>query len=205
VTLLDISQPVTPRTAAWPGDEPFSCGWTAATARGDTLNVGWTKSSAHVGTHVDAPFHYDAKGTRVGGLALDAFVGPALVVDATGRDALDAALLRGLDLAAAPRVLFKTRERSDPEVFEKRFPLLTDEAIAMLSRAGTRLVGIDQASYDAWDAKDLVIHRALGAAGIANVENLRLDGVAPGRYELLAVPVRWVDLDAAPLRALLRK
>lgn len=200
--LLDISQPVTTRTAAWPGDEPFSCGWTAQTP---DLHLGWAKTSPHVGTHVDAPIHFDAAGGRVGALPLDAFLGPALVVDARGHHALDADLLRGLDLAASPRVLFRTRERADPERFEPRFPVLTPAAIEALRAARVRLVGVDQASFDPFDAKQLVIHRALAAAGMVNVENLRLDDVSAGRYELLAAPIRWDDMDAAPLRALLRK
>lgn len=203
--LLDVSMPVTPRTAAWPGDAPFSCGWTTTKAQSGSVNVGWARTSPHVGTHVDAPFHYDDEGARVGGLALDAFVGPAVVVDARGASELDERLLRGLDLAKAPRVLFRTRERNDPEAFHKEFPLLTEAAIARLGQAGVRLVGIDAPSYDAFDSKDLPIHHALVQAGIANVENLVLDGVDAGHYELLAAPVRWVDMDAAPLRALLRR
>ena len=203
--LLDVSMPVTPRTAAWPGDAPFSCGWTATRAEGSSVNVGWARTSPHVGTHVDAPFHYDDAGARVGGLAPDAFVGPALVVDARGEGELGERLLRGLDLARAPRVLFRTREANDPEAFRRDFPLLTRGALQRLRETGVRLVGIDAPSYDAFDSKDLPVHRALGAAGIANVENLVLDGVDAGAYELLAAPVRWVDMDAAPLRALLRR
>jgi arylformamidase len=203
--LLDVSQPVTPRTAGFPGDEPFSCGWTATLAAGAPVNVGWVKTSPHVGTHVDAPYHYSEGGKRLGQLDVEAFVGPSLVVDATGRDALDADLLRGLDLAASPRVLFKTRERSDLETFHDRFPVLTGDAVALLARHRVRLVGVDVPSVDPADSKDLRVHHLLGRAGIVNVENLMLDGVAAGRYELLAAPVRWTDLDAAPLRALLRR
>jgi arylformamidase len=203
--LLDVSQPVTPRTAGFPGDEPFSCGWTATLAGGAPVNVGWVKTSPHVGTHVDAPYHYSEAGKRVGQLDLNAFVGPAVLVDATGRHALDADLLRGLDLAASPRVLFKTRDRSDPETFHTGFPVLTDEAVALLARNRVRLVGVDVPSVDPVDSKDLRVHHLLGRAGIVNVENLALEGVAAGRYELLAAPVRWTDLDAAPLRALLRR
>lgn len=203
--LLDISMPVTPRTAAWPGDAPFSCGWTVTKAQGESVNLGWARTSPHVGTHVDAPFHYDDAGARVGGLALDAFVGPAVVVDARGEAELDARLLRGLDLRRAPRVLFRTRERSDPAVFHRGFPLLTQPAVETLQAAGVRLVGIDAPSYDAFDSKTLPVHHSLGAAGIANVENLVLDDIEPGAYELLAAPVRWDEMDAAPLRALLRR
>lgn len=203
--LRDVSMPVTARTAAWPGDEPFSCGWTATKAQGASVNLGWAKASPHVGTHVDAPYHCDDAGARVGGLPLDAFVGPALVVDARGEPDLHEGLLGGLDLARAPRVLFRTRERNDTEAFDRAFPLLTPGALDALRAARVRLVGIDAPSYDAFDSKDLPVHHALGAAGIANVENLVLDGVEAGAYELLAAPVRWVDMDAAPLRAILRR
>lgn len=204
--LLDISMPVTPRTATWPGDAPFSCGWTATKEDSGSVNVGWARASPHVGTHVDAPFHYDDAGARVGGMALDAFVGPCLVVDARGEESLDERLLRGLDLRLAPRVLFRTREgRVDPERFHDAFPLLTPRALDVLRREGVRLVGIDAPSYDAVDSKDLPIHHALGAGGIVNVENLVLDDVEAGAYELFAAPVRWDEMDAAPLRAVLRR
>ena len=189
----------------FPGDVPFSCGWTATKREGSSVNVGWAKMSPHVGTHVDAPFHYDDAGARVGGLDLEAFVGPCVVIDAVGASELDARLLRGVDIARAPRVLFRTQRRTDPDVFLREFPTLTEGAVDALAKARVRLVGIDVPSYDAADSKGLPIHHALGRAGIANVENLMLDDVQPGGYELLAQPVKWVDMDAASLRALLRE
>lgn len=197
--------PVTSRTAAWPGDERFSCGWTTTKAQNGAVNVGWAMTSPHVGTHVDAPFHYDDAGARVGGLDLDAFVGPCVVIDARGASELSARLLQGLDLPRTPRVLFRTQERSEPSAFLREFPLLTADAVAALRSAGVKLVGIDAPSYDAFDSKGLPIHHSLGRAGIANVENLVLDRVGSGVFELLAAPVRWDELDAAPLRAILRR
>ena len=203
--LLDISQPVTPRTAGFPGDEPFSCGWTATLAAGAGVNVAWVKTSTHVGTHVDAPYHYDERGARVGAFDPEVFVGACVVDDAVGRAQLDVDAVRGIELRGVPRVLFKTRDRSDAERFHHDFPVPTEALVAHLAAAHVRLVGLDAPSFDRADSKGLPIHHALGRAGIANVENLVLDGVSPGRYELLAAPVRWVDLDAAPIRALLRR
>lgn len=203
--LLDVSQPVTPKTAGFPGDEPFSCGWTCRLERHQPVNLSWVRTSTHMGTHVDAPYHYLEGAPRIGELDLEAFIGPALVVDALGRSELDADLLRGLDLAGSPRVLFRTEERSEPETFRKDFPILTEAAIDLMGRAGVRLVGVDAPSMDKADAKKLVVHERLAAARILNVENLVLEHVQPGRYELMAAPVRWVDLDGAPLRAVLRR
>lgn len=203
--LLDVSQPVNPRTSHFPGDHSFTCGWTCRLHEGAPVNLSWVKTSTHVGTHVDAPFHYVEGGARIGELPLDAFIGPALVVDAVGREALDADLLRGLDLAASPRVLFRTQRSSEPETFLDKFPLLTEDAIALMERAGVRLVGVDVPSMDAADSKTLPLHHRLARARILNVENLLLDHAEAGRYELMAAPVRWMDLDGAPLRAVLRR
>ncbi|HVM45816.1 MAG TPA: cyclase family protein [Candidatus Thermoplasmatota archaeon] len=205
MALIDVSMPVTTTTAAFPGDVTFSCGWTGTKQQGNSVNIGWAKTSPHVGTHVDAPYHYDDAGVRVGGLALDTFVGPCVVIDALGASELDARLLRDVPLERTPRVLFRTQSRTDPTVFMREFPTLTPEACDALARAKVRLVGVDVPSFDAADSKELPIHHALGRAGIANVENLVLDDAAPGFYHLIAPPLRWVDMDAAPLRAILQR
>jgi arylformamidase len=203
--LLDISQAVTQRSAVFPGDVAFSCGWTATKQAGAPVNVGCIGGTPHVGTHVDAPFHYDDDGVRIGGLDLASFVGPCIVVDAIGHAVLDIDLVRGLDLARAPRVLFRTQRRDDPEVFVGEFPVLTSETLLHLARNKVCLVGIDAPSFDTVDSKDLAVHHALGRAGIVNVENLALSRTSPGTYEFLGAPVAWRDLDAAPLRAILRR
>lgn len=203
--LLDVSQAVTDKTAVFPGDKPFHCGWTATKAKGASVNVGHSEGTCHVGTHVDAPYHYDDAGARIGGLDIASFVGRCIVVDARGESTLGAELLRDLDMRGAPRILFRTQERTDPSVFLDRFPVLTPEAIDRLAAEKVRLVGIDAPSFDAVDSKDLAVHHALGRVGIVNVENLALDRAEPGYYEFLGAPVRWDDMDAAPLRAILRR
>ena len=198
--LYDISQPVSPDSSHFPGDEPFSCGWTIHEPQ---IKVAWARTSPHVGTHVDAPFHYGMERT-VDALDLDAFVGPCVVIDAVGQSELDAKLFKSIDITRAPRVLFRTQRESDPTRFLTDFPVLTSDAIDALAAARVKLVGVDAPSMDPVRAKELAVHHALGRAGIVNVENLWLDRTNAGTYELLAAPLKWMGLDAAPLRAVLR-
>ncbi len=65
------------------------------------------------------------------------------------------------------------------------------------------LVGTDAASIDPEDAEDLPAHRALLGNGVALLEDLDLEGVPEGAYQLVAVPLRFEDLDASPVRAIL--
>ena len=97
---------------------------------------------------------------------------------------------------------------ADPRVFPETCAALTVELVDELARQRVVLVGIDTPSVDRLDAAattaGLAVHRALNRHGISNLENLALDGVPPGLYEIAALPLPWRGLDASPVRAVLR-
>jgi arylformamidase len=162
--------------------------------------------SAHTGTHADGPFHVSETGPRIGFAPIDAYVGPAVVADARGREMLDEALVAGvLSRHPAPeRVLFRTGAWTDPDVFPTAFPAFTPGAARLLADAGVRLVGTDAPSMDPFTSKDLPAHHVFGGAEVAILENLALDHVPDGEYELMALPLRLEEADASPVRAVLR-
>jgi arylformamidase len=82
---------------------------------------------------------------------------------------------------------------------------LSPLAAIRLAERGAMLVGTDAASIDPEDAEDLPAHRALLERGIALLEDLDLTGVPDGDYELIALPLRFDNLDASPVRAILIK
>jgi arylformamidase len=97
----------------------------------------------------------------------------------------------------------RTRDTADA-AFPEQFVSLSPEAARFLTTAHARLIGLDTPSMDPFDSKDLPAHKTLAQARIAILENLVLAHVTPGRYELLALPLRWEGLDASPVRAALR-
>ena len=171
------------------------------------MNVAAITASVHVGTHADGPLH-TGDGPAVGEIPLEPFIGPAEVVDARGQVAGDpplvgAGVLDGLDATIAPRVLLRTRDADEPDRFPERFAALSPDLCRRLAEMGFRLVGTDAPSVDPVDSKELESHRVLVEAGIPNLENLALSGVAPGRYILVALPLRLVEADSSPVRAVL--
>ena len=74
---------------------------------------------------------------------------------------------------------------------------------AFLASCGVRLVGLDVPSVDRLQSKDLPIHHALAAAGIHILESLDLRQITPGRYQLIALPLRLDGADGSPVRAVL--
>jgi len=202
--LLDISVPVSEKTAHFPGDTPFSCDWPLRFDRGDNLSLSAVRSSPHVGTHVDAPLHYDPRSKiGVADLPLDAFEGPCRVVRVRA-PMVEPRHLDGLDLEREERLLFRTADTLDPTRWNPDFTALSVEAADLLAAAGVRLVGMDTPSVDPADSKTLEAHKALGRGSVVNLENLDLTRVPEGRYLIRAFPARWEGLDAAPVRAVLR-
>src|SRR5262245_58871099 len=94
----------------YPGDPGVDIALAKSIDHGDAANVSRLDLGAHTGTHVDAPRHFLPDGPGAGELALETFVGPCVVADATAATGpLDAALMDRLDLEpGAERVLLKT-------------------------------------------------------------------------------------------------
>jgi arylformamidase len=76
--------------------------------------------------------------------------------------------------------------------------------MAWLASLGVTLVGIDTPSVDPADSKTLDSHQQLLRHDMRVLENLVLDDVAPGDYELIALPLKMTGADASPVRAILR-
>lgn len=201
----DISVLVRPGTPEWPGDAPFTCGWTSRLADGASVNLSHTAGSPHVGTHADAPLHVRDGAPGSDALPLAAFIGEALVLDVG--DAAPGELPLAEDdprLAGCTRLILRTGRSIADGSFPDAWPALSPATAAALARRGVQLVGVDAPSVDGRESRTLDVHHALFDGGAYVLENLDLRRVAAGRYELIALPQRLAGLDAAPVRALLR-
>ena len=67
------------------------------------------------------------------------------------------------------------------------------------------LVGIDTPSVDPATSQDLPSHHQLLAHKLCVLENLVLDDVSEGDYELIALPLKLMRADTSPVRAILRE
>ncbi|MEK5036482.1 arylformamidase [Sporosarcina sp. FSL K6-3457] len=202
---IDISQPLQNDIAEWPGDTPFT--YEVAFVKADTgsVNIGKMTTSTHMGTHIDAPFHFDDNGKRVLDLPIDLYIGRARVIDVTGAESVGRAELEGIDFGGAERILLKTGSRPDANVFPKEFTVLRADIGSLLKERGVRLIGVDTPSVDPEDSKLLEAHHALNNNGVMILENIVLSAVESGDYELIALPLPLRDGDGSPVRAVLRR
>jgi len=201
---IDISRPIHTGMPVWPGDTLAEFKLVATIPDGSACNVGRLHVSVHSGTHADAPYHYNDAGAKMDEVPVETFVGPARVVDIRGHATITTALLAAHDFATTPRVLFKSDSWPDPAVFPANWPLMAADVPAWLGARSVRLIGLDVPSVDPLGAAAMPRHHACDAAGLIILENLDLRAVAPGVYELIALPLRIRGGDGSPVRAVLR-
>lgn len=203
--LWDITQPLRPGLPVWPGDTAYCEERTWQIDTDCPVNVSKVTLSTHSGTHADAPLHYDPEGLPSGEIDLSFYLGPCLLLDVTG----SGSLVRPADIAPAltdpaERLLLKTYRKTPLEQWDNDFTAVAPETIDALAAAGYRLIGTDTPSLDPQTSKSMEAHHAVRRAGMAILEGLVLDAVPAGRYELIALPIKFANLDAAPVRAVLR-
>ena len=104
-----------------------------------------------------------------------------------------------------PRVLLRTFERFPADEWVSNFTALAPELVETLADLGVILIGLDSPSVDPEDSKELLAHNAIRRRDLSILEGLVLDEPPPGDYELIALPLPLVGLDASPVRAVLRK
>jgi Predicted metal-dependent hydrolase len=140
-------------------------------------------------------------------LSLDAFVGVATVVDVSSLDGEISfeQLTEASGDFSCDRLLLKTGRCIAAGIFPKNWPTLSEACVQRLLQRGLKLLGVDCPSVDVRESKKLTVHHALFSGNTAIVENLDLRTIKPGRYELIAFPLKIKGLDAAPLRAMLRE
>ena len=204
--IWDITQKIRPGLPVWPGDTEVAFERTWTLGPGCPVNVSKLQLSTHTATHADAPFHYDAEGAGAEALDLGRYLGPCRVVDARGLGPL----LRPESVAAAlegapRRVLFRTWEAFPAEQWRSDFTAIAHELVDLLASRGVVLIGTDAPSLDPETSKDMPAHQAVRRFGLSILEGLVLDAVPAGDYELIALPLPLVGLDASPIRAVLRE
>ena len=182
--VFDVSVPIREGMITYPGDPQIKMERVVSIEEGGVANLTRLDFGVHTGTHVDA-------------LPLEVFLSPCEVVDATDADGEIAAdaVPDGVE-----RVLFKTRnsELWDLAGFDESFVRIGLPAARRLVENRVRLVGIDYLSVG-----EPKTHETLLGAGIAAIEGLDLRGIEPGPYSLACLPLRIVDSDGAPARAVL--
>ena len=208
--IWDISPPVHAASPVFPGDAPFQLQWAAHIGPNCPVNISTLTLSPHTGAHADAPLHYDDGGVAIGAVSLEPYLGPCRVIHAIGCGPLVLwahieHALQDLPPHFPRRVLVRTYARMPQDHFDTALPAYAPDTVSRLADLGVLLIGIDSASIDPADSKLLASHQVIRQRGLRVLENLLLDDVPEGDYELIALPLKLTTACASPVRAVLRE
>lgn len=203
--LYDISPPISPDLAVWPGDTKPSREVLMDMQGGDNLTLSTLHATVHLGAHADGPNHYGVDARPIDQQKLDHYLGPAQVFHINVKRG-ERIQLKDIpdEEINTPRILFATGTFPDPTNWNTDFAALDPDLVDELGKQGVRLIGIDTPSVDLFDDKKLTAHQRFLANDMAILEGLVLRDVPKGMYELIALPLKLVGFDASPVRAVLR-
>jgi arylformamidase len=201
--IRDISPPVDEHAAVFPGDAAYAQKLHFALSPDCPVNVNTLTFSPHTGAHADGPMHYASGAPAIGAVDLLPYLGPCRVIHC-----LDCGpLVQPQHIAHAlqdlpPRVLLRTSAVASQDWAS--FTAIAPATLELLATKKIVLVGIDTPSVDPSTSQDLPSHQLLLKHDMRVLENLVLDDVPAGDYELIALPLKLMQADASPVRAILR-
>ena len=168
----------------------------------------------HAGSHIDAPSHMLQGGKDMHQVPLAAFIGDAVVADVRHRGGMEPITVADLEnsvgkvLRPGDRVLLRTdvNESYDgsPE-WMARSPYIDPPAVDWLGKKGVSLVGFD--FYHGNGPRDAdptySTSRHCAEAGVLTMPYIRnLGAIRKQRATLIALPLKVIDVEASPVRAI---
>ena len=216
--VVDLTQPLGPDTALWPGSRPFATRTTGAIER-DGVYSRDISLPEHSGTHFDAPAHFAPTGLRAHEVPAERLIVECAVVDVSDECAADANY--GLDRERLEReeaehgrlpeggaVLVRTgwdRHRADAPVYVESmsFPGLLPSAAELIVERGCTGIGIDTLSIDPGQDRRVPVHHITLPLGLWHLEGLvGLEALPPRGATLFVGALKLVDGSGTPARVL---
>lgn len=203
--IWDISQKLRPGVPVWPGESPFEAKPNLVIGPDCPVATSTLSFTSHLATHADAPSHYDAEGLPIGEVPLETYLGPAQLLDVTAAGPLVRTehVLPRLKHGVT-RLLLRTYAVVPQDRWDPDWAAICPTLIEAIAACGVRLIGTDTPSLDPMTDPTIRAHHQVRRHGLAILEGLVLDGIPEGRYELIALPLRMVEADSSPVRAVLR-
>jgi kynurenine formamidase len=226
--IVDMTYPFAADTLHWPTAKPFHL---EKVHEGRTEQGFWYSSynyggSEHVGTHLDAPFHFAEGKWTTERIPLARTIGPAIVIDARRQAEAD----RDYRLSAADIRRWEKRYGRVPtrsivlmhsgwgkycgdskryfggaeagDTSNLHFPGFgKDAAEYLVKQRRVKAVGIDTPSIDHGPSQDFIVHQVFGAANVPIFENVAaLDRLPAKGATVFAIPMKIKGGSGAPLR-----
>jgi kynurenine formamidase len=222
--LIDLSREITHKMARLPNhpmviisqftthdEKRVADGYEFSTAV-TSLNMG-----DHSGTHVDAPYHFDARpgALTVDQMPLETFFTEAVCLDLSHKplnsdisiaDLQQAEQAAGIEIQPKDTVFLHMdfyRRTIGTDAYITDFPGLTKESATWLGQRGITMFGVEAVSPGRTGRNNFEVHHVCRDLGFTHMEGLiNLDQlVGKGRFRFIGFPLKIKGASGSPIRA----
>jgi len=206
--IIDISLKIDNKIHLWPGEHNKLNIIKTKYLDTDGVNVSRINMGLHTGTHIDSPLHHIKDAQSVNEINLNNFYSKAQVIDLTHvNNSIKLEDIINIDFTEKV-ILFKTKNSllyKTRDTFFKEYIYLEECAANYLVKKDINIIGIDYLSIENFYNKEAIVHKILFSNNIFVLESLDLNNVEAGIYTFIGFPIKLVDTEASPVRAILIK
>lgn len=222
--LVDLTYAFNSQTPYWPGEnyKPFEL-TTIATLEDNGVLSKAISLPEHLGTHLDAPNHFESGQPSAEKIPVETFFGPGVVIDLSLKAEVDPdVLLSREDIDAWEKehgrvpdgaiVLLHTgwgrfwtnyeRYKNQDAMGTLHFPSFSAEAARFLiEERHCKGLGIDTLSIDPGTSKDFAVHHLVNKASRYGLENVaQLDKLPASGFDVIVAPMKIENGTGGPTR-----
>jgi len=208
--IVDLSHVLHSGLQVYPGDPEVEI-LQALSVQNDYVNVLSVHMGSQSGTHLDSPYHVFSDGKRLSEIPLEAFMGPGILIDATGldeRQEIPTERFISVDVSGASIALVHTGWSNyfGTERY-KAHPFPNIESLEYLRKHGISTIALDFLSLDRTPAEGedftLVNHYFWSIDNAIIGENFtNFAAITVPRPLISMLPLNLGPSDGAPVRAI---
>ena len=209
--IIDLTLTISNRIPTFPGSpQPNFIPWEKI--KDDGYNLELLFLSSHTGTHLDAPYHFLEKGSKIHEISLKKLVSNAVLIKSrkkrsetvTKTDIQKFEKKHG-KIESFSSVIFLTgwQKNLQKKYYFTKNPGLSASAANYLASKKVSLVGIDSPSIDLGTDSKFSVHQIFAKKGILIVENLaNLEKIKSSKFHLVVLPLKLKGATGSPVRAI---
>ena len=209
--ILDLTLTISNKIPTFPGSpQPNFIPWEKI--KDDGYNLELLFLSSHTGTHLDAPYHFLEKGSKIHEISLKKLVSNAVLIKSRKKrnETITKTDIQKFEkkhgkIASFSSVIFYTgwqRNLQKKHYFTKN-PGLSVSAAKYLASKKISLVGIDSPSIDLGTDSKFSVHQIFAKKGMLIVENLaNLEKIKSSKFHLVVLPLKLKNATGSPVRAI---
>jgi kynurenine formamidase len=209
--ILDLTLTISNKIPTFPGSpQPNFIPWEKI--KDDGYNLELLFLSSHTGTHLDAPYHFLEKGSKIHEISLKKLVSNAVLIKSRKKrnETITKTDIQKFEkkhgkIESFSSVVFWTgwqRNLQKDNYFTKN-PGLSVSAANYLASKKIGLVGIDSPSIDLGTDFKFSVHHIFAKKGMLIVENLaNLEKIKSWKFHLVVLPLKLKGATGSPVRAI---